>query len=58
VELGEGDDPDRVPKLPTLTRVFDEVRASLIASQERPMIMPDSSAPATRPRRFDLSIAN
>jgi hypothetical protein len=32
VDLGEGDDPDRVPVPPTLTRVFDEVRASLLAS--------------------------
>jgi hypothetical protein len=34
VELGEGDDPDRVQIPPTLKRVFDEVRASLMAGRE------------------------
>jgi two-component SAPR family response regulator len=34
VELGEGDDPDRVPVPPTLKRVFDEVRASLLAGRD------------------------
>ena len=34
VELGEGDDPDRVPIPPTLKRVFDEVRASLMAGRD------------------------
>jgi hypothetical protein len=34
VELGEGDDPDRVPIPPTLKRVFDEVRASLLAGRD------------------------
>ena len=33
VDLGEGDDPDRVTVPPTLTRVFDEVRASLMAGR-------------------------
>jgi hypothetical protein len=34
VELGEGDDPDRVRIPPTLKRVFDEVRATLMAGRE------------------------
>ena len=33
VDLGEGDDPDRVRIPPTLKRVFDEVRASLMAGR-------------------------
>ena len=34
VDMGEGDDPDRVRIPPTLKRVFDEVRASLMAGRE------------------------
>jgi hypothetical protein len=34
VELGEGDDPERVPVPPTLKRVFDEVRARLLAGRD------------------------
>jgi two-component SAPR family response regulator len=34
VELGEGDDPERVPVPPTLKRVFDEVRSRLLAGRD------------------------
>jgi hypothetical protein len=34
VELGEGNDPERVPVPPTLKRVFDEVRARLLVGRD------------------------